>query len=283
MIALETIVQIPRSAWTIEQGTPMLLLGSCFSDEIGVKLRTHGFEAVSNPVGTLYNPLSIAQAMHFREPLMVEHDGLWHSMYHHSVFSGEDYDETRERCRQASQTLVKSLESAEYIMITFGTAYIYAYRGEVVANCHKLPEQEFVRRRIDVDEIIRAWSPLIEQYADKKWIFTVSPIRHYRDGLHANQISKATLLLAVEQLCQTFANTEYFPAYEILNDQLRDYRFYADDLCHPSSVAVEIIWERFSETYMTPATMDYAHKQYKQYLRTQHHQTIRTGRTGLTK
>ena len=137
--------------------------------------------------------------------------------------------------------------------------------SNVVANCHKMPEQWFTRRRLTVDEIVRTWMLITARYPDKHWLFTVSPIRHIRDGLHENQLSKATLLMAVEQL-----NHAYFPAYEIMLDELRDYRFYADDLVHPSQMAVEYIWERFIEAYCTPQTRNEMTLALKRWKRTQH-------------
>ena len=142
-------------------------------------------------------------------------------------------------------------EQSDVIVITFGTAWVYEDRatGQVVDNCQKRPATDFIRRRLTVDEIVNLWQPIIAHYPDKRWIFTVSPIRHVKDGLHENQLSKAILLQAVEKL-----NVSYFPSYEIVLDELRDYRFYADDLVHPSSMAVNYIWERFVATYLAAQT-----------------------------
>ena len=135
------------------------------------------------------------------------------------------------------------------MIVTFGTAWVYEMDGQVVANCHKLPANRFTRRCLAVDEIVEMWQPIVASMPNKHWIFTVSPIRHVKDGLHANQVSKAILLQAVDELGQS-----YFPSYEIMMDELRDYRFYAEDMVHPSQVAVEYIWQRFVETYMTEDT-----------------------------
>ena len=138
---------------------------------------------------------------------------------------------------------------ASTVVVTFGTAWVYEMGGKVVANCHKLPANRFTRRCLTVNEIVEMWQPIVASMPDKHWIFTVSPIRHVKDGLHANQISKAILLQAVDQLGQS-----YFPSYEIMMDELRDYRFYAEDMVHPSAVAVEYIWQRFVDTYMNKDT-----------------------------
>mgnify|MGYP003530406239 CR=1 FL=1 len=147
-----------------------------------------------------------------------------------------------------------ALQEASVIIVTFGTAWVYEYHGEVVANCHKLPAKDFVRRRLTVEEIVQKWLAVMEQMSDKRWIFTVSPIRHIKDGLHENQISKAVLLQAVDYLTSNSASASYFPSYEIMLDELRDYRFYADDMIHLSSKSVEYIWECFSRCYFSKET-----------------------------
>lgn len=146
------------------------------------------------------------------------------------------------------------LNDADVAIITFGTAWVYEDKltGQVVDNCQKRPATDFIRRRLSVDEIVDLWQPILKRYADKRFVFTVSPIRHIKDGLHENQLSKATLLFAIERL--TGKEQVYFPSYEILLDELRDYRFYADDLVHPSTMAVEYIWERFADTFIASET-----------------------------
>ena len=157
-----------------------------------------------------------------------------------------------------------ALKEASTIIITFGTAWVYEWNGEVVANCHKLPANQFVRRCMTVEEIVAVWQQIVECMPDKHWIFTVSPIRHVKDGLHANQLSKAILLQAIDNLISNSASgptsnsvvVSYFPSYEIMLDELRDYRFYAEDMVHPSQVAVDYIWQRFVDTYMTADTQN---------------------------
>ena len=172
----------------------------------------------------------------------------------------------------------KAIQEATVVIVTFGTAWVYEMKGEglpvtgygVVGNCHKLPESCFNRRRLSVEEIVAAWKPILAQYPDKKWLFTVSPIRHIRDGLHENQLSKATLQLALEAISDQCSVVSYFPSYEMMLDELRDYRFYADDLVHPSSLAVNYIWERFVECFCTNQTKNELVLQHKRW-KHEHH------------
>ena len=271
-----TEIEIPKSRWQIEPDDRILLVGSCFTDSIGQKMQAHGLRATTNPTGVLYNPLSIVQSLNGDMRVeLVEHDGLYHSMSHHSSFSGTDSEQVLRRCLQSQAELHQALAEADVVFVTFGTAYVYFRDGQVVANCHKLPESEFVRRRLSVQEILTAWRPLIRTMPDKHWVFTVSPIRHQRDGMHQNQLSKATLLLAIEQLQQAFPEqVTYFPAYEIVLDELRDYRFYADDLVHPSAAAVDYIWQRLCDTFVSPETGAKMQTNHKQWLRSQHRPLI---------
>jgi hypothetical protein len=247
---LYTSVNIAPSARQIEYGDKILLLGSCFADNIGAKFSEHYFQATINPFGTLYNPASIAAAItNVGNSQLVEHNGLWHSMMHHGAFSDKDKEQLIARCEQSRALLQRALMEATTVIITFGTSWVYEMEDRVVANCHKLPANRFTRRCLTVDEIVEMWQPIVASMPDKHWIFTVSPIRHVKDGLHANQISKAILLQAVDQLGQS-----YFPSYEIMMDELRDYRFYAEDMVHPSAVAVEYIWQRFVENYINKDT-----------------------------
>lgn len=266
---LYTTVDIVSSEKKIGYGDNILLLGSCFADHIGAKFGECYFQTTINPYGTLYNPASIAKVVmgvgsRESENRLVNHNGLWHSMMHHGSFSRVSREEVVCACEQSQAELRAALKQASTVIITFGTAWVYEYEGEVVANCHKLPANRFVRRRLNVDEIVELWQPILAAMPDKHWIFTVSPIRHLKDGLHENQLSKAILLQAVDRLMalqisrasstSSTSSTSYFPSYEIMLDELRDYRFYAEDMVHPSQVAVDYIWQRFVDTYMTTDT-----------------------------
>lgn len=272
-------VQIPASSWKIGYDDQILLMGSCFADSMCAKLHEHYFRVEGNPFGVLYNPASIAMAIEMarksqtiEDKDLVEHGGLWHSMAHHGVFSDIDMAVVLDKCNGSIVALRQALENATVITITFGTAWVYEYAGKVVGNCHKIPANQFVRRRMTVEEIVATWQPLVEAMPDKKWLFTVSPIRHVKDGLHENHINKGILLQAVEQLTKQ-TGCSYFPAYEIMLDELRDYRYYAEDMVHPSSMAVEYIWQRLLETYMTADTQAEM-KTLHQLWRDEHHRFI---------
>ena len=263
---LYTSVDIAPSPKKIAYNDKILLLGSCFADNIGTKFGEYYFQTTVNPYGTLYNPASIAKAISgigngVSDIGIVEHNGLWHSLSHHGSFSRADKEDLVRACEQSKVQLREALQLASIMIITFGTAWVYEYEDKVVANCHKLPANRFVRRRMTVDEIVEIWQPILAAMPDKHWIFTVSPIRHVKDGLHENQISKAILLQAMDrltakQLDSPIGDLSYFPSYEIMLDELRDYRFYAEDMVHPSAVAVDYIWQRFVDTYMTADTQN---------------------------
>ena len=281
---LQTKVNIKPSEKKIGYQDRILLLGSCFADNIGAKFAEYYFQTTLNPFGTLYNPASIASILNYTTPssTILYHNGLWHSMMHHGCFSHPDKEELLRRCEQSRQQLQDALNEATTIIVTFGTAWVYEMDGQVVANCHKIPADRFLRRCLSVQEIVDMWLPIIQTMPDKHWIFTVSPIRHLKDGLHANQISKAILLQTIDCLTQ-ISNTlyhpipsytiHYFPSYEIMLDELRDYRFYAEDMVHPSPLAVEYIWQRFVEAYMTAATRDEMHLMH-QLWRDRHHRFL---------
>lgn len=271
---LQTIVDIKPSEWKIGYEDKILMVGSCFSDEIGEQMKQRYLDVVCNPFGTLYNPLSIARALNMNEmPELIEHEGLWHSMAHHGSLSRADKHEAEEAIRGSVEAMQKALCEANVVIVTFGTSWTYEMNGEIVGNCHKLPAERFTRRRLTVEEIVASWRPIIERYPDKHWLFTVSPIRHIKDGLHENQLSKATLLLALETIRNQLSAISYFPSYEIMLDELRDYRFYADDLVHPSSLAVNYIWERFVDTFCTSQTKNRMQIEYKRW-KFEHHRPL---------
>ena len=281
---LLTKVQINPSETKIGYQDKILLLGSCFADNIGEKFGEHYFQATVNPFGTLYNPASIMKAItlsfeHDNKHYILQHNGLWHSMMHHGSFSHPDKNELLSRYNESLTIMRNALQEASTIVVTFGTSWIYQMEGMVVANCHKIPAERFQRDCMTVDRIIDMWLPLLVQIPNKHWIFTVSPIRHIKDGLHANHLSKATLLQAIDTLIvnarglNPSSSYSYFPSYEIMLDELRDYRFYAEDMVHPSQVAVDYIWQRFVETYMTVDTQGEMRTLY-QLWRDRHHRFL---------
>lgn len=265
---LNTPVEIPSGFIPIHHAQRLLIMGSCFAENIGTLLAENKFQVDINPFGILYNPLSISMALReiIRKRLYEESDlfsyrEYWHSPMHHGSFSAATPEEVVRNIRVRLEQAHKEVKQLDWLMLTFGTAYVYEQKktGKVVANCHKLPEKDFVRRRLETDEITEDYIQLLDELISLnpkiKILFTVSPIRHVRDGMHANQLSKSVLLLAIDRLMQRYPQaTFYFPSYEIILDELRDYRFYADDMVHPSSLAVNYLWERFSETFFCPET-----------------------------
>ena len=289
-----TRIDIPESEWKIAAGEKVLLVGSCFADEIGEKMVRGGFEAMVNPFGTLYNPASIAASLlrsisekeytaDSVELIQSESDGMWHSWMHHSSFSSLDVATLVERINGTTHCVADFLREADVLIVTMGTAIIYRLKetGMLVANCHKQLDSLFVRERLNSYDIVDQWDmllQLLESVNPKlKVIFTVSPIRHKRDGYHVNQVSKGILLQGVDEIVNGKSSNSqcfYFPSYEIMMDELRDYRFYADDMIHPSEKAVEYIWQRFQDTYFDNKTKDAVAKATKEWARHQHRQIV---------
>lgn len=252
---LKTEVHIAKPARPIEHSDRVFMIGSCFAENMAERMKRSGIRTASNPFGVMYNPLSIAACIDrllegkpFGEDELIQYGGMYHSMMHHGAFSATDKATCLERINSSLREGERALREADIIIITWGTAWIYEFEGNVAGNCHKLPADRFTRRRLSPEEIAIRYRQLIGRadLRDKRFIFTVSPIRHIKDGLHENQLSKATLLLATDMLRQDFPELDYFPSYEIMNDELRDYRFYADDMLHPSALAEQYIWERFT-------------------------------------
>ena len=289
-----TRIDIPASEWKIAAGEKVLLVGSCFADEIGERMVRGGFEAMVNPFGTLYNPASIAASLlrsisekeytaDSVELIQSESDGMWHSWMHHSSFSSLDVATLVERINGTTHCVADFLREADVLIVTMGTAIIYRLKetGMLVANCHKQLDSLFVRERLNSYDIVDQWEmllQLLESVNPKlKVIFTVSPIRHKRDGYHVNQVSKGILLQGVDEIVNGKSSNSqcfYFPSYEIMMDELRDYRFYADDMIHPSEKAVEYIWQRFQDTYFDNKTKDAVAKATKEWARHQHRQIV---------
>lgn len=316
---LMTRIDIPASEWKMETGAKVLLVGSCFADEVGQRFVRGGFEAMVNPFGTLYNPASIAvnllRALSEKEvelprssiipsvgasistwgtpvdrcgarrltgvghTVFEDAEGRWHSWLHHSSFSSTDVATVVERINSTTHRVADFLRGADVLIVTLGTAIIYRLKetGMLVANCHKQPDSLFVRERLNAYDIVDQWQMLLQLLEsvnpNLKVIFTVSPIRHKRDGYHVNQISKGILLQAVDEIVNgQLPNSKcgYFPSYEIMMDELRDYRFYADDMIHPSEKAVEYIWQRFQDTYLDNKNKDAVAKATKEWRKSQH-------------
>lgn len=262
---LQTKISLSKPVFSFSYPDRIILLGSCFAENIGERLQENKFNVDINPFGTLYNPASVASAIralirpeqYTREDLF-ENEGAYHSFAHHSRFSSLSDAEALDNMNSRLEKGADELRQANRLVITLGSAYVYRLKSNdrIVANCHKLPEKMFRREMLNVEDIVTEWKELLyslwEHNSKIKILFTVSPIRHWKDGAHGNQLSKATLLLAVSRLQEIFPEQiDYFPAYEIMMDELRDYRFYANDMLHPSPLAIDYIWERFTENNLS--------------------------------
>lgn len=251
---LTTPVDIEKAPFRIGLGDKTMVLGSCFADNIGKHMIDAGFDVMVNPFGTLYNPASIESAVIRMDKVEVfsENDciemgagaGLICSFEHHTSFArktaGEFLDNANSRLMEASLFW----KECRRVMITLGTAMVWKHDGRIVSNCLKRPGYEFTHEMLSIDEMVSCIRNIVSSHPEKQFIFTVSPVRHLGSGAHVNTVSKAGLQLAIEACMDLGIN--YFPAYEIVCDELRDYRFYAEDLVHPSKTAIDIIWERFT-------------------------------------
>jgi len=242
----------------------MLFMGSCFATNIGEYFKQTQFNALVNPFGVLYNPFSIANALgkimdkdaKYALADLTQHNGLWQSFDHHGQFNHENSDICLSRINKSLSEGQCFLKKTNVLFITFGTAWVYQLveNDKIVSNCHKFPATHFNRFLSNVDSIVELYDELFQNlqnlYPKIQVVLTISPVRHWKDGAHGNQLSKAMLHLAVEQLVKRFSNVFYFPAYELLLDDLRDYRFYADDLLHPSKVAIEYIKNKYIDAWL---------------------------------
>lgn len=287
-VKLQTPVETSPAPFEVTHEGPLLFMGSCFAERIGQRLQQLHFPVLLNPFGILYNPLSMADALRRcldDSPItgreLVLHEGLWHSWLHHGSFSQPDKEACLAACNEAIHEAHRFLSQCRTVVLTFGSAWCYSvaegdYNG-IVANCHKVPATRFSRRLASVEEVTAAWQPLLQRLlaAGMQVLLTVSPVRHSAYGAHGNQLGKAVLLLAIERLIAQLPAEQqravaYFPAYEIMMDELRDYRFYADDLLHPSTMAEEIVWQRFAAFCMSETTRTLCDTLDKEYRRAAH-------------
>lgn len=261
----------------------LLFIGSCFSDEIGGRVAQRGFDTVVNPFGPLYNPVSIAKCLLrmlegpcYSSDDLVEGPRGYHCLDYATRFSGSDAGQLIAVLNAQREAVAGIITSGATVFITLGTAYVYRFlkSGRIVGNCHKFPAKEFERFRLSVartTEELGNIVGLLRRYGAKRVIFTISPIRHLADGFHANTVSKATLHLAVEDTVAANAGfSSYFPAFEIVNDDLRDYRAYASDLVHVSDIAADYIFEKFADTYFEADTRMRAAEELRRYRSSQH-------------
>ena len=259
--------QIPLKKQQLHQinyNSKLLLLGSCFSENIGNKLAYYKFQSAVNPFGILFQPKAIETLItnainqkKYSDEDIFFHNERWHNFEAHSSLSSTDKNEITNNLNTANTATLNYLKNSTHIVITLGTSWVYRYieTDTIVANCHKIPQKQFLKEILSVEEItesLEAIISLLKTINNKvSIIFTVSPVRHLKDGFIENQRSKAHLLSAIHQIIEPRNNTHYFPSYEIMMDELRDYRFYAEDMIHPNKTAIDYIWEHFSEVWLS--------------------------------
>ncbi|WP_243739396.1 GSCFA domain-containing protein [Flavicella sediminum] len=296
-----TVIKTKNNFKTISHTSSIVLFGSCFSENMGKKLAYYKFQQTTNPYGVLFHPLAIEKAIfdclhlqHYDTSDLILHNERYHSFHHHSDFSKNTEAEIVTAINSTIASTNKKLKEASHLIITLGTAWIYKHveTDTVVANCHKIPQKEFSKELLTVDEITqslqRIQNGISKINPDLKIIYTVSPVRHVKDGMIENSLSKSHLISAIHRLLKSNA-VSYFPAYEIMMDDLRDYRFYAADMIHPNETAITYIWEQFVQAWIaTPTELlkkidnvqksishkpfnpdSEAHKKFKEHLKTQ--------------
>lgn len=294
---LQTPVADEKCRVGISFQSKITMLGSCFTDNIGKMLSDYGFDTLVNPFGTLYNPISIKQSieMLLSDRMFTEDDcvmmgagaDLVCSYSHHTSFARKSKEEFLENANQKLMEARRHFLESDRVIITLGTSWCYRTlpSGRIVSNCLKRPEKEFIRERLSIESIKNTLLDIFEHCdrtpdcKPKEFIFTVSPIRHFKDGAHGNQVSKASLLVALDEVLNMNGilegtdweiHADYFPAYEIMMDELRDYRFYAEDMCHPTQQAVDYIGERFFSWALPAEEHPTLQENIRQYKRSRH-------------
>lgn len=279
-----TEIEPPRGSFRIAHTDSVVMLGSCFTDHIGERLSRDGFDVCFNPFGPLYNPISLGRLVsdllygriYTMDDFAIDNAGVSHCLDFASRYQDVDAHRLSVRINTEFDDLRMKLKKSTVLIITFGSSFVYSIDGSVagtVGNCHKFPAASFTRMAAGIDDIVTYWRPLLERLrnAGKKVILTVSPIRHLADGLHGNELSKARLLLAADRLSDL---TDYFPSYEIMVDDLRDYRFYDRDMKHPTDQACDYIYEKFGDCYFSRDTLNKAHTNREESLRAAHRPNI---------
>jgi hypothetical protein len=283
---MELILAFPIKKFTqpVNIHQPILLVGSCFAEEIGTKMKERKFNAIINPHGILYNPISISQSLtdtienkRYGQPDIFLHDELWRSFKHHGKFANTDAEASLANMNAGLIQAHHQLKHANWLFVTFGSAFAYKHNNTIVANCHKLPASQFEKVLLNKQQIVDAWQQQINRLKDfnpnLKIVFSVSPVRYIRDGIVENNRSKGILIDAVHTLIEQNPNTQYFPAYEIVIDELRSYRFYKEDLVHPSTQAVSYVWQKFVDSACDEETTGFI-TEYQPILKSQGHRYI---------
>jgi len=266
---LRTTFNIEPSPVKITYDDNVMFIGSCFASSIGNQMELGHMPVMINPAGAVFNPVSVYNTLdsitkerEFAIEDLYFHDGIWLSFYHYTDFSSEDPARVLEKINRRSAEAFNFLKSARFLFVTFGTSRVYKLKKTnlIVSNCHKMPSGQFEARMLKVDEIVELWTNQLDKlkklFPQLQVVFTISPVRHWKDGAYGNQVSKSVLFVAVDELLKHKTAPGYFPAYELLIDDLRDYRFYSEDMLHPSGSAIEYIWDAFEKCYFDKNTMD---------------------------
>jgi hypothetical protein len=249
----------------------IIFTGSCFSDHIAKRMSEEGFKVYAQPNGVVFNPISLSESFKrvydqndYTEDDLIFNNGFWHSIYHHGSFSETNVSEVLKHINHELHEFKKVLKNCKFLFVTFGTSYVYRSIEDkkIFANCHKLPQNSFNKSLLSVSDIYNTWEPILNQLKelspDIQVVFTVSPVKHLKDGVVENNLSKSTLILAIHELLKLDSNVKYFPVYELINDDLRDYRFYESDGAHPNSDAVEYVYQKLKLSVFNPKTISFS-------------------------
>lgn len=289
-IPFRTTFAITEAENKLDFGSRILLGGSCFTENIGARLAQGKFNVHTNPFGIIFNPVSLADMLErivkaetFSADELIQVGNKWVSLYHHGAYSGKTPDETLGKINSALREASDFMQQCTHIVITLGTVWVYRHksRDQIAANCHKMPQLEFSKEILTLAETEKALRRMLAVAANlsgkPQVIFTLSPIRHWRDGAVENQRSKSILHAAIQNIIETEPHCTYFPAYELVMDDLRDYRFYEADMIHPSKVAIDYIWERFKAAWINTACF-LAMEEFERLYNLLNHRIIRTDR-----
>lgn len=276
MSRFRTRIKLPDFPFSFNHDSPVMSIGSCFAEHMHQHLSLAKIPALLNPFGIIYNPHSIAHSLAYlldslslprnergyTSDQLVYDQGRWHSLEHHGHFSKETANATLKTINESLESACAFLPKIKRLILTFGTSKVYVYNKTqtIVANCHKIPAGEFTPKNLSIremtDSLSAVFAPLKSKLPELEIILTVSPVRHIKDGMIEQQRNKARLLLTCEELTTNLDNVHYFPSYEILMDELRDYRFYAEDMVHPNKIAVDYIWELFGQQFFDTDTAE---------------------------
>ncbi|MDD2191588.1 MAG: GSCFA domain-containing protein [Bacteroidales bacterium] len=283
-----TEISPKKTLQPIQHSDSISLIGSCFTQSIGNKLRENGFTTDINPFGIIYNPITISECMEsistkkfLKDEDLIFGGDFFKAYSHHGDFKSQTKEGLLEIINTRIEESNRFTRDSKYLILTLGSAWVYVHNetNRVMGNCHKMNANLFTKKLLSISEIVESMTNSINLFfsnnknKDSKIIITISPIRHWKDGYRENQISKSILHLATEEICNKNSRVEYFPSYEILMDDLRDYRFYADDMLHPNNLVVEYIWEKFQNTYFNPKTIKLA-KRFEDLQRMKKHRVL---------